>query len=232
MNKVVTFRDFVKENMIAVFGLAGLIILILGLMLHRMSINGKKLAAALEEAKKEKENANRLNLFNNELEVKANQDALTKIGNRYFFFEKMRELLAAHEQFILCYYDLDHLKYINDQYGHTEGDCYILDFTEIVKNHIRTGDIFARIGEDEFCIIFRGCKYETAANKIQQMTELFSSDDTKAYSKNFSCGIIAIPEDHDEIEVMELLKQADAVMYEQKKEHQKMFQQNSENERQ
>lgn len=223
VNKVVTFSDFVKEHTTAVFGLAGLVILILGLMLYRMFVNGKKLAAALEEAKKEKEYAYRLNLCNNELEVKVNQDDLTQIGNRHFFFERMSELLEANEKFVLCYCDLDNLKYINDKYGHTEGDCYIRDFVEIVKRHIRTDDIFARIGGDEFCIILRGCKHETAVKKIQQMKELFHSDYTKEYPKNFSCGIIEVQEKHDEMEVMELLKQADTMMYEQKKEHKKMF---------
>ena len=68
MNKVVAFGDFVREHTAAVCTLAGLIILILGLLLYRMNMNGKKLAAALEEAKREKEYAYRRNLCNNALE--------------------------------------------------------------------------------------------------------------------------------------------------------------------
>lgn len=222
--KSITFADFVKEHMTAVFGLIGIIILVLGLMICRMYVNGKKLTAALEEAKKEKEYSNKLNLYNRELEAEANSDALTQIGNRHFFFAKMGELLETNEKFVICYCDLDNLKYINDKYGHTEGDCYIRHFVDVVNSHIRAGDIFARIGGDEFCIMLRRCKYETALKKIQQMQMLFNSDHTKEYPKSFSCGIIEVPEDHGAIEVMEILKQADEMMYEQKKEHKKIFQ--------
>lgn len=110
----------------------------------------------------------------------------------------------------------------NDKYGHTEGDCYIRHFVDIVKAHIRSEDIFARIGGDEFCIILRGCMHEIALKKMHEMQMLFSSDHTKEYPKSFSYGIIEVPEDHDAIEVMEILKQADEMMYEQKKAHKKM----------
>ena len=221
VQKSVTFRDFVKDHMIEAFWGAVVIILLLGVMSYRLFVNSKKLAAALEEAKKEKENAYNLNLCNSELKVKANQDALTGIGNRYFFFEKMTELLAANENLILCYCDLDHLKYINDEYGHTEGDNYIRQFVQIVKSHIRSEDIFARIGGDEFCIVLRGCKYEIAVKKIEQMQILFSNDHSKEYRKSFSCGIIEIAEHHDSVQVKEILKQVDDLMYEQKMEHKK-----------
>ena len=224
VNKVVTFSDFVNAHMTAVLSLAGLIILTLCLMLYRISITRNKLEAALEKVKKEKEYSYKLKLCNNELEVKANQDALTQIGNRQFFLDKMSELLAANEKFTLCYCDLDNLKYINDTYGHSEGDYYIRNFVEIVKSHIRTGDIFARIGGDEFCIILRGCKYATGEKKIRQMKEVFHSDHSKEYPKNFCCGIIEVQEEHNENDVMKLLEQADAMMYEQKKEYKKMFQ--------
>lgn len=220
--KSITFVDFIKNNMAAVFGIIGIIILALGLLLYRMYINSKKLAAALEEAKKEKEYSNMLNLYNRELEVEANHDSMTKIGNRNFFFAKMNELLKTNEKFVICYCDLDNLKYINDKYGHTEGDCYIRHFVDIVKAHIRSEDIFARIGGDEFCIILRGCMHEIALKKMHEIQMLFSSDHTKEYPKSFSCGIIEVPEDHDAIEVMEILKQADEMMYEQKKAHKKM----------
>lgn len=53
------------------------------------------------------------------------------------------------------------------------------------------------------------------------MQKQFSCDCTKEYPNSFSCGIIEVQENHEKIDVMELLKQADAMMYEQKKEHKK-----------
>lgn len=223
VKKAVTFSDFVKEHMMAVFGLFGVIILILGSMIYRLVINGKKLSVALEEAEREREYAYKLNISNSKLQVKANQDELTQIGNRHYFFMKMNEMLLSKEKFVLCYCDLDNLKYINDKYGHTEGDSYIRRFVDVVKSHIRVGDIFVRIGGDEFCIVLRGCTDETATKKVEQMQNAFSRGFTEEYTSGFSCGIVEVTEKYEEIDVMDLLKQADAVMYEQKIEHKKMY---------
>lgn len=66
---------------------------------------------------------------------------------------------------VFCYCDLDHLKYVNDRYGHLEGDRYICRFVETVKSCICENDLFARVGGDEFCIILRKCPKEMAERK-------------------------------------------------------------------
>lgn len=176
------------------------------------------------EAAKEKAYAKMLNRYNKELEVEVNQDALTQIGNRHFFIEKMKNLLATEETLIVCYCDLDYLKYINDKHGHTEGDWYIRYFVETVKSHIRDDDIFARLGGDEFCIVFRSCPLSKAEKRIEQMQTIFESDTTKNYPKSFSCGIMELPKNREKLDVMDMLKEADGLMYEQKKAHKKMRQ--------
>lgn len=80
------------------------------------------------------------------LEEKAYLDALTGIGNRNLLVGKMKEFLEKSEKFVFCYCDLDHLKYINDTYGHEEGDWYLNHFVDIVQEQIRKKDLFARIG--------------------------------------------------------------------------------------
>ena len=222
--KRITLADVLRENMTEVFALAGIIIAVLGFMLYRMYGYGRRLAAALEEARREKEHANMLNLYNRELEEAANNDALTRIGNRNFFFARVNELLKGEERFAICYCDLDNLKSINDHHGHAEGDCYLRRFVDIVKSQIRAGDIFARIGGDEFCVVLKGCGKETAARKIRLMQRMFA-EDARAYPQSFSCGITEVPAAHDAIEAMDILKEADAKMYEQKKEHQRRFRQ-------
>lgn len=139
-----------------------------------------------QEAEKEKAYAKMLNRYNQELEVEANQDELTQIGNRHFFIDKMEKLLKTDEDLIICYCDLDHLKYINDKYGHAEGDWYIRYFVKIVKKHIREHDIFTRIGGDEFCIVLCACPVTTAMDKIEQIQTIFHADITKGYPKSFS----------------------------------------------
>lgn len=68
------------------------------------------------------------------LRMEANRDGLTQIGNRHYFLEKAGDMLKEESSLTFCYCDLDHLKYINDQYGHTEGDWYITFLLRRSKN--------------------------------------------------------------------------------------------------
>lgn len=151
------------------------------------------------------------------LEAQVHLDELTRVGNRGFFNEMLTECLAAQEQTILCYCDLDHLKQINDEFGHDEGDTYIRSFVDVVKKHIRSNDIFARIGGDEFCILLRGCQKEVAIEKVKRMQKLFKESCVKSYPQSFSCGILDLSNQEAGTDLTEVMKQADAMMYEQKK---------------
>lgn len=115
--------------------------------------------------------------------------------------------------------NLDQLKQVNDQYGHLEGDWYLKHFTECVRACIREDDIFARLGGDEFCLILRGCRHKYAQKKMLRIQKQFCVADEHPYEKNFSYGLVSIPKNHGILKVEELIKQADAVMYKQKREH-------------
>lgn len=146
----------------------------------------------------------------------ANIDTLTGIGNRAFFYRIMQELLARQEAMVLCFCDLDNLKFINDRHGHEEGDYYIMHFVDTVRRGIRADDVFVRIGGDEFCIVLRGCSIEVATAKICRMQRQFSDDPGKTYAQEFSFGIVEIPAGSNDEEFTELLNKADELMYVQK----------------
>lgn len=146
-------------------------------------------------------------------------DQLTGIGNRHFFVEKTEELLASQEAMTLCYCDLDHLKQVNDRYGHLEGDKYLKHFVECVRRCAQEDDIFARMGGDEFCLILRRCKMKYAQKKMIRIQKLFCQQKEQPYEKNFSYGLVSIPRGHGILRVEELIERADAVMYQQKREH-------------
>lgn len=159
-----------------------------------------------------------------QLKVEAHQDKLTGIGNRFFFQEKADELLESGDKLVFCYCDLDHLKYINDNLGHAEGDWYIRHFAESVQDYIRKGDVFARIGGDEFCIILRNCPVNVAKDKVHRIQHEFSSDCGKPYAMSFSCGIVEVPKEHENLSADIILQEADRIMYQQKREHKKIYQ--------
>ena len=154
------------------------------------------------------------------LEQEAHFDTLTQVGNRYYFRQQADALLAAREELTFCYCDLDHLKYVNDTFGHSEGDWYLCHFVETVRRRIREKDVFARLGGDEFCLVLRGCPDGLARRKMDEiLAEFARQDDAHDYKKSFSCGIVQLPQGHGPAELDDILRQADKAMYIQKQAH-------------
>ena len=161
--------------------------------------------------------------FKEKLITEAYQDSLTGIGNRYFLTEQLTELLKNNKPLIFCYCDLDHLKYINDHFGHVEGDSYICHFVKTVQNFTRKEDIFARVGGDEFCLVMEGWTMEQAKEHFTYMQTAFAHVETKPYPKGFSFGVIEIPADHKDLSVNDIIEQADQIMYQQKAQHKHIY---------
>lgn len=98
-----------------------------------------------------------LQRVNSVLESQAMTDPLTGIYNRRKFLELLQ--LEIHESkrykvpLVLIFFDIDHFKAINDNYGHEAGDEILQGLTAFVRNAIRQADIFARFGGEEFLIL-------------------------------------------------------------------------------
>lgn len=153
----------------------------------------------------------------------AYSDSLTGIGNRLFFREQTQLLLDRNTPFALCYFDLDHLKYINDTFGHAEGDAYLRSFASIMKTCIRENDIFARLSGDEFCAVFAGQPANFVHSRIEQIAGKFTFIHCEKYPASFSCGIVTHDCDAKKETLVSLLSRADAAMYEQKRVHRKAY---------
>lgn len=158
-----------------------------------------------------------------ELEEEAYRDKLTGIGNRHLFHERAETMLATGKKIVFCYCDLDHLKYVNDYFGHQEGDQYLKHFVDIVKANIRPGDLFVCLGGDEFCIVLLNCSKEIMKKKFEHVYEVFCKEEDNDYPKSFSYGITELPERHDIVSTEEILQRADEVMYEYKRKHKEKY---------
>jgi diguanylate cyclase (GGDEF)-like protein/PAS domain S-box-containing protein len=105
------------------------------------------------------------------LKRQATTDALTGIFNRQKFSEELhREILEVqryNHPLSLIMFDVDHFKMINDTYGHLVGDAVLKEITALVLEHIRSVDIFARWGGEEFVIL----SPNTAVTASQQLAE-------------------------------------------------------------
>ena len=112
--------------------------------------------------------------------------------------------------------DLDDFKLVNDKFGHYTGDVVIRKVAQLVKANTRIYDYVCRIGGDELLIVFTNCSEEVVKSRVEkilrQIAEVIVLPDL---SLSASAGM-AINTDNSPIE--EVIKQADAALYQSKRE--------------
>ena len=160
-----------------------------------------------------------------ELSHTANMDELTGLLNRRAgkadLEEKLRSASRERVPVTVCLSDLNNLKVINDTYGHREGDYALVSVAHIVKEYLYPEDTVFRLSGDEFIIAFYGCSLENATRKIQiiqNAMERKAAEERLTYQLSFSYGLVEA-QPCDECSVMELISQADEIMYEQKQQY-------------
>ncbi len=89
-----------------------------------------------------------------ELIYLATKDYLTGISNRRDFFNRANKIFDKYEDVYIVMMDLDKFKKINDKYGHKAGDEVLKLFTKIIQKNISDNVIFARLGGEEFALMF------------------------------------------------------------------------------
>lgn len=176
--------------------------------------------ATLEEAleareKQYKELAKELELKNISLSERVSIDNLTGIKNRYYFDERIKEEvdLAKRQKvsFSLLLFDLDHFKLVNDNFGHDVGDKVLKRVTDAVSKIIRSYDIFARWGGEEFVVLMPNtteAEAVTAAEKIRKTVEDISHPDIEKITISIGIAIWEADDDVDQIFV-----KADKALY-------------------
>ena len=147
-------------------------------------------------------------------------DGMTGLYNRRYFEEYIKKeairAMRQNQKFTVIGIDLDHLKQINDTYGHNYGDIAIKTIAEVLKSNARSIDIAARMGGEEFNLILPGVDIEggcIAAERIRKAIE--SVELEKIGHITASLGIATYPDQSDDLE--ELLELTDQAMYESKR---------------
>lgn len=112
-------------------------------------------------------------------------------------------------------FDIDRLKYINDNYGHAEGDKLIINVASILKKCFRETDAVARIGGDEFVAILEEIDTndaEVIKTRIESQIESHNQRIQEKYLRvSFSIGYAVGDNPGDTLEV--IMKKADEMMY-------------------
>jgi diguanylate cyclase (GGDEF)-like protein len=153
----------------------------------------------------------------------ARHDPLTGLVNRSFFAERFEQVLGAANgtsaPLALFYVDLDGFKQINDQRGHAAGDELLRHVAARLLSVVQDHDTVARLGGDEFAIIVRDVADRARLDAaMRRVTDAFRAPFTVADAQlciRASVGSAVWP--HDGSELAELLRHADASMYEAKR---------------
>jgi diguanylate cyclase (GGDEF)-like protein len=154
------------------------------------------------------------------LEDAANLDHMTQICNRRFGMKVANMLIKEKEEFLLCFVDIDNLKYVNDKLGHLEGDKYILCVVDHLKRFTKES-ILSRLGGDEFMIVQKGGSLDFAAKRLEQIRSdliKLSNSPERPYNLSVSYGLIKVHSDNT-LELSDLLSIVDEKMYAYKREH-------------
>ena len=143
-------------------------------------------------------------------------DSLTTLYNRRYFEEFLeKEVIRSqrmNQPFTLIGLDLDHLKQINDTYGHSYGDLAIITVAEVLKKNGRSIDVAARMGGEEFNLLLPGIDSKgglIAAERIRKAIEDCQLE--KIGKITASIGVATFGEHSDKME--ELLEITDQAMY-------------------
>ncbi len=156
------------------------------------------------------------------LKSQADTDSLTKLTNRRSFFvkaEECLELLRRHkEHFSVLMVDIDHFKTINDAYGHQAGDYILVEVAKILSSNVRTNDVLARIGGEEFTIALPYSNRLASIVMAERLRSAISSAKfiyaDKQINVTISLGVASLDKDDEEFKsVDELLAIADRRLY-------------------
>jgi diguanylate cyclase (GGDEF)-like protein len=159
----------------------------------------------------------------------AEKDSLTGLANRYFFDETLKSdisnNLRTNETIALLLIDLDHFKFVNDNYGHDIGDRLLIDVVNRIQLCLRGSELFSRLGGDEFAITLTHLKSASDVSHIAKriiaaFDDPFEIGDLSIKS-SVSIGIALHPSDAKD--ARELFKYADIAMYRAKKQGRHQF---------
>jgi len=154
---------------------------------------------------------------NRELREIADTDPLTGAANRRAV---MRLLEALRPPAALLVIDIDHFKRINDTYGHHVGDAVLVELVRVIQAGLREQDVLARIGGEEFVVLMTQTARYSAQALAQRLHGSIRDNPVKVGGRDIrlsiSVGVAAMPP-VSALTGAELLKQADAALYEAKR---------------
>ncbi len=155
-----------------------------------------------------------------EVKAQAVTDSLTGLYNRRYFEEYLKKevtrALRQNQAFSIIGLDLDHLKQINDKYGHAYGDLAIKTVANVLKRNARSIDTAARMGGEEFNVILPGVDSKGAMIAAERIRKALEEEQLDTIGHiTASIGVATFLEHSDNIE--DILDLTDQAMYQSKR---------------
>ncbi|HEV7260347.1 MAG TPA: GGDEF domain-containing protein [Bosea sp. (in: a-proteobacteria)] len=158
----------------------------------------------------------------------AYHDELCGIYNRRAFNDELQRVTDMAQRYggeaAIVMIDVDNLKTINDRHGHAVGDIALVAVAQVLKSSIRSSDVLARIGGDEFAIILHHIDEASAQTKITDMRERVAATQINTTAGKLA---LAISVGHSMISVglaEEAMRYADHAMYRNKRAGRTIYQ--------
>ena len=176
-----------------------------------------KLLGLLEEVENKQQ---QLVELNGELQELATRDELTGLFNRRVFRRSLdasidRAALFKTRSFSLLLFDIDHFKKVNDTYGHQVGDEVLKELARKLEHSIDSPDLVARIGGEEFAVIFDSADHQKNCVKAEELRRYIEESEWISIAITVSMGITCF-QDGDNTNVMYV--RADDAQYASKRD--------------
>ncbi|MDJ0836881.1 MAG: diguanylate cyclase [Acidobacteriota bacterium] len=147
----------------------------------------------------------------------SNTDYLTKLFNRRYFFDSgsrnFNRAVKEGKSIALAMFDIDHFKNINDTYGHDGGDLALVEVASLLKRSFRPGDVVARFGGEEFCVLMLDVTALDAHRKLEQIRKDISNMTLHIDGRDFALTTsVGLATEADET-LAQLIKTADERLY-------------------
>ena len=148
----------------------------------------------------------------------ANKDFLTGVYNRRYFYDDMNEYVTYAEEraepYAVAVLDIDHFKEINDACGHDSGDRVLKTLAKKLIDETKNGDLIARFGGEEFCIVLKNVSNEEAVKFFVNLRANIASCNVQLKKEQINFTVsIGVAFSRSDYKLDELLELADEALY-------------------
>ncbi len=162
----------------------------------------------------------RSHLIQGKLREKATYDSLTCLYSRGYLEQiieyYLNEFYNKNYTSSIVFIDINNFKYVNDNYGHTIGDELLIRFSQALRSHINSNNLYGRLGGDEFLILLDKCREDEAIEIMENLREICKNHREQDYTLDFSYGIFEIA-GGEKYDFKTIICSADKKMYKYKK---------------